>query len=121
MIRELITEVVIFICLAGGMVYIAQNWINTAKNIDVDSVINEVLPAIRSILLYLMSEAEEAWQDYEKSGAIKKSQVITMIYEKFPVLHKVADQDYVVEQISQMIENEMDELRTIMSKNIKSE
>ena len=61
-------------------------------------------------LLQLMSNAEITWSDYAKSGEIKKSEVISKIYSEFPILKEYINQDELIEIISKMIDDEMDNL-----------
>ena len=72
-----------------------------------------ILSVVKEELLKLMSDAEKEWKDYIKSGDIKKSQVIKVIYEKFPELATFADQDTIIAEITKIIDQidpTMDEL-----------
>lgn len=71
-----------------------------------------VLKVVKEEILKIMSDAEKDWDNYVKSGEIKKSQVINTIYEQFPALSSFANQDEIIKQISDMI----DEVKPTMDK-----
>ena len=75
--------------------------------------VEAALKVVKAELLKLMSDAEIEWQDFNKSGEIKKSQVISEIYKKFPFLAEYISQDELIEKIGEMIEEQkakMDEI-----------
>ena len=74
------------------------------------------------IILKLVSEAETDYEDIEHAGAIKRSQVFSYIYEKFPVLEKVISQDELTVWIDNQIDDALDTLRDILEeKEVSSE
>lgn len=78
--------------------------------------IEALLAVIKKEILAYMSEAEIDWMDVEKSGAIKKSQVISKIYEKYPALAEVVDQEKLIAQLEIIIEQTMAEMNSILNK-----
>ena len=67
--------------------------------------VNTALKAIKEELLKLMSDAEIEWEDYKKSGELKKSQVLKEIYSQFPFLATYIDQDTLVNKLYDKIPN----------------
>ena len=58
--------------------YINMN--NEEKEKEKEELKEETLKIVKTVLLKLMSEAEIEWNDFEKSGSIKRSQVIKELY-----------------------------------------
>lgn len=72
---------------------------------------------ISEIVLKLITDAEVDYKDWEKAGSIKRSQVIQKIFDEYPILAKVADQQEVVNWIDEMIDTSLKELRNIVAEN----
>lgn len=72
---------------------------------------------ISGIVLKLITDAEVDYKDWEKAGSIKRSQVIQKIFDEYPILAKVADQQEVVNWIDEMIDTSLKELRNIVAEN----
>ena len=72
---------------------------------------------IREVMLKKITTAEIDFAEWNKSGSIKRSQVIEEIYKQFPILSKVADQEAVVAWIDEEINNSLKTLRTVVKEN----
>lgn len=72
---------------------------------------------ISEIVLKLITDAEVDYKDWKKAGSIKRSQVIQKIFDEYPILAKVADQQEVVNWIDEMIDTSLKELRNIVAEN----
>lgn len=72
---------------------------------------------ISEIVLKLITDAEVDYKGWEKAGSIKRSQVIQKIFDEYPILAKVADQQEVVNWIDEMIDTSLKELRNIVAEN----
>lgn len=70
---------------------------------------------IKEVVLKLISDAEVDYEDWNKAGSIKRSQVISKIYEEYPILSKVADQNALTEWIDSVIDESLKTLREIVS------
>lgn len=68
---------------------------------------------IRETMLKLITEAEIDYQEFVKAGSVKRSQVISQIYERYPILSKVADQEELVEWLDETIDESLEEMRKI--------
>lgn len=71
---------------------------------------------LKEILLGMMTDAEEKYADWNKSGSIKRSQVIKEIFEKYPILSKIANQDDIIRWIDNEINQSLVTLQDIVNK-----
>ncbi len=69
---------------------------------------------IREIMLKMISDAECDYDEWNKSGAIKRSQVIKKIYEMYPILSKVVNQKELTEWIDAEIDDSLETLNDIV-------
>lgn len=72
---------------------------------------------IREIMLRLVTDAEEDYAQWIKSGAIKRSQVIEEIFVMYPVLSKVANQEEIIAWIDDTIDEALKTMRKIFEEN----
>ena len=102
----------IFLVLLGIFIFL-YNKITNYMKLTKEQKVEAALKVVKAELLKLMSDAEIEWQDFNKSGEIKKSQVISEIYKKFPFLAEYISQDELIEKIGELIEEQkakMDEI-----------
>ena len=76
---------------------------------------------IREVMLKKITTAEIDFAEWNKSGSIKRSQVIEEIYKQFPILSKMTDQEAVVAWIDEEINNSLKTLRTVVKENENKE
>lgn len=88
-------------------------YLSTSK----DAKITQAKRVIETIMLKLVTEAEEAYLDLKKSGAIKRSVVIAEIYEQFPILNKVIDQNALILWLDKQINIALETLRKTLEEN----
>ena len=93
--------------------YINMN--NEEKEKEKEEIKEETLKIVKTVLLKLMSEAEIEWNDFEKSGSIKRSQVIKELYNEFPILKEFTDQDKLLEIIDNMINEEKSKMDEVIN------
>lgn len=72
---------------------------------------------IQQSMLKFVTEAEIDYQEWISAGEIKRSQVINQIYEKYPLLAKVADQDKLIAWLDEIIDEALDTMRDIFEEN----
>ena len=72
---------------------------------------------ISQIILKKISDAEKDYEEWNKAGSIKRSQVIEQIYRDYPILEKVMSQDELIAWIDAEIDNALPTLREIVSNN----
>lgn len=72
---------------------------------------------LKETILKMITEAEINYEEWNKAGSIKRSQVIEEIYLEYPVLSKVADQNTLIQWIDEEIDNALKTLREIVALN----
>lgn len=75
---------------------------------------------IKSTILKWVSEAEIDYEDIVKAGEIKRSQVIQNIYNEYPVLSKIIDQEIIIAYIDECIDESLKTLREVIEINENS-
>lgn len=72
---------------------------------------------VQETMLKLITDAEIDWQDYKKSGSVKRAQVIEEIFEKYPILSKVTDQEALIAWIDETIDDALKTMREVFTEN----
>ncbi len=108
------TSLLICAGLIVGLVSKAIRFFNQSKDIRIAITKQQ----ISEIILKMITDAEVNYKDWEKSGSIKRSQVINEIYAKYPILSKAKSQKEVIDFIDTQIDNSLNELRKIIVENI---
>lgn len=72
---------------------------------------------VQETMLKLITDAEIDWQDYKKAGSVKRAQVIEEIFEKYPVLSKVTDQEALIAWIDETIDDALKTMREVFTEN----
>ena len=68
-------------------------------------------------ILKFITDAEVDYENWNKAGSVKRSQVIKQIYTEYPILSKVVDQEALIAWIDELINNALKELRKIVAEN----
>lgn len=68
-------------------------------------------------ILKFITDAEVDYENWNKAGSVKRSQVIQRIYTEYPILSKVVDQEALIIWIDDLINNALKELRKIVAEN----
>lgn len=68
---------------------------------------------IQETMLKLITDAEIDYLEWVKAGGIKRSQVIKQIFEMYPVLSNVTNQDELIAWIDEMIDESLKTMREI--------
>ena len=104
------TLVVVIIGLSIALYEKIKKYLQTSK----EEKIEMAKAALKENLLKYMADAEIEWSDYEKSGEIKRAQVISKIYEDYPILKEYLNQ----EELIKYIDSEIDKLKVTVDKVI---
>lgn len=72
---------------------------------------------IKEVILKLVSDAEVDYEEWNKAGSIKRSQVIEQIFSKYPILSKEMNQEELISWIDNVIDESLNTLRDIINKN----
>lgn len=83
-------------------------------NLSKEEKIEAAKKALDDVILDLISNAEFYWQNIAKSGQLKRSQVISKIYEMFPILKEYQDQEELIEHIDYLIDSYLPLLDSIL-------
>ena len=104
------SNIVLILISAVAVVISAKRFLKMSKKEKVEAA----LSIIKEELLHLMINAELDWLEIAKSGKLKKSQVISKIYEQFPFLQTFVDQKYLLNTIDLMIDEVKEELDKLL-------
>ena len=85
----------------------------TEKEEEQKRLVELALSKVKEIMPSLTARAEEGWNHLDKSGVIKRSEVINKIYEQYPILKEYYDQEYLTTQIDLIINEALKEIRNI--------
>lgn len=86
-------------------------------NMSDDEKITIAKKQLGETMLKLVTQAEQDYNAWVKAGAVKRAEVIDVIYQKYPILNRVADQDTLIAEIDKMIDEALVEMRKIISEN----
>lgn len=107
------TVILICIGLVIGLIERAKTYFKKSKEERYEIAKKQ----IKEIILKKITTAEIDFEEWKKSGAIKRSQVIEEIYAQYPILSKIADQESVVAWIDEEINNSLKTLRDVVKEN----
>lgn len=72
---------------------------------------------IQEVILRMVTDAEIDFEEWNKSGSIKRSQVIEEIFTNYPILSKAVSQEDIIAWIDEQIDSSLETLRDIINKN----
>lgn len=75
---------------------------------------------ISETMLKWVTEAEKDYRLWVSAGAIKRSQVIDQILDKYPILSKVTNQEEIIAWLDDTIDEALKIMRNIFEENAKS-
>lgn len=107
------TAIVVMVGLLIGVIKKIKDYI---KKTDEEKIALAKL-YIKQGLLKMITEAELDYEQWKNAGSIKRSQVVQEIYDRYPVLEKVADQQELLKWIDAEIDAALVILREIISSN----
>lgn len=76
---------------------------------------------ISETMLKWVTEAEKDYRLWISAGAIKRSQVIDQIFDKYPILSKVTDQEEIIVWLDKTIDEALKTMRKIFEENADRE
>lgn len=107
------TSILVCVGLVIGIVKKTRDYMSKSQDEKIDIAKKQ----IQTTILKMISDAEVDWQEWSKAGSIKRAQVIKQIYEEYPILSKVVDQEALTEWIDEQIDSALDTLRKIVKTN----
>ena len=111
---------VMLLVLTGTLISISR-LVSKYLALDNAEKIETAKKLIKEIMLKMITEAEIDFEEWNKSGSIKRSKVIAEIYDKYPILSKAASQEEVIAWIDSEINSSLKTLREILKENKKEE
>lgn len=104
----------ILVCI--GLVIIITNQVYKFLSKSKEEKIAIVKAQIKNILLKLVADAEMQYLDVSKAGAIKRAKVIKEIFEQYPILSKVVNQESLISWLDEEIDSALITLKDIINK-----
>ena len=111
---QIINENWVTICVIISLAISAFQKIKGFMNKSNEEKIAIAKKQIREIMLKMISDAECDYDEWNKSGKIKRSQVIKKIYEMYPILAKAVNQDELTAWIDAEIDASLGTLNTLI-------
>lgn len=110
MVNDNWTTIIIII----GLIIMLYKKIKDFVYLSEDEKIQAAKEQLQNIVLSLVSDAEIDYKDYAEAGAIKRSQVIDEIFDKYPILSKVTDQEELLAYIDNLIDEALETVREVV-------
>ena len=107
------TTIIIIIGLCVSLYVKIKNYLNKSTEERI-SIAKEQL---KQVILKMITDAEEDYENWNKAGSVKRSQVIKEIFEKYPILSRVVDQTTLIEWIDTEIDYSLKILKKIVQQN----
>lgn len=107
------TTILVCAGLIVGIVKKTQDYLSKSD----DEKIKIAKAQIKQVILKKISDAEVDYEEWNKAGSIKRSQVIAEIYREYPILSKVVDQTELTKYIDDAIDDALVELRKVIDSN----
>lgn len=114
-----LNENYVYLLVCIGLIVLLVNKVKAFLSKSDEDKIEYALSTIKEIMLKYVTEAEIEYTDMKGAGSIKRAQVINQMYQQFPILAKVADQQKVIEMIDAAIDEALPTLREIIKENNK--
>lgn len=111
------TSIVVLIGLLVGLYIKIKNFVSKSD----EERIEFVKVQIKEGMLKMITDAEINFESWNKAGSIKRSQVIKQIYDQYPILSKIVDQEAFIQWVDTEINNSLKTLREIVNNNGKEE
>lgn len=108
------TAIIIIIGLATAIVKKVREFLSKSE----DERIEIAKKQIEEIMLKLTTDAENDYKTWVDAGAIKRSQVINQIFEMYPILSRVANQEELIFWIDCVIDEALEIMRDVFSKQV---
>ena len=116
---ELINQNWTLITVIIGLGVLAFKKVKNYLSLSEQEKIDLAIGRIRVVALKMVTDAEFTYEDWIKAGAIKRSEVINEIFEKYPILNNVTDQESLIETLDDIIDEALVEMRKIIEENVK--
>ena len=99
-----------------GLILMLWKKIENYNKLSTEEKIAIAKRQIQERMLKLISDAEENYEDWAKAGEIKRAEVIARIYDEYPILSSVINQDELIAWIDEQIDAALPTLRDLWEK-----
>ena len=106
------TAIIIILGLATAIAKKSKEFFNKSD----DEKISIAKKQIQEVMLKLITDAETDYLEWIDAGAVKRSQVINKVFEMYPVLSKVSNQEELIVWIDDVIDDSLKTMREIFEK-----
>ena len=106
------TTILVILGLSVGIVQKIQDYLTKSD----EEKIEIAKAQIKETLLTLVSDAEMDYGEWNKTGSIKRSQVINELFDKYPVLSRALNQKELIQWMDHEIDSSLQTLRGIIDK-----
>ena len=106
------TTILVILGLSVGIVQKIQDYWTKSD----EEKIEIAKAQIKETLLTLVSDAEMDYGEWNKTGSIKRSQVINQLFDKYPVLSRALNQKELIQWMDHEIDSSLQTLRGIIDK-----
>ena len=106
-------NIVVIICLIVAIVKAAISFCNKSD----EEKIAIVQKQIKEIILKLVTDAEIDYMEWVKAGEIKRAQVIDRIFDMYPILSTIINQEDVINWLDKIIDESLKIMRDIFTHN----
>lgn len=107
------TQIIICIGIAIALYKKAKAYLSKST----DEKVAIAMKQIKVKMLELVTQAELDYETWVKAGEIKRSQVIGEIFEMYPILNRVTDQETLIAELDEYIKKALVTMREVFSEN----
>lgn len=118
---DLINQNWTLITVVAGLGILVYKKIKNYLSLSDQEKIDLALKQIRITALKMVTDAEDEYANLVKAGEIKRAEVIDVIFEKYPILNKVTDQETLIKMLDDIIDEALITMRKVIEENTKTE
>lgn len=111
------TSLIIVLVLIIGIYNKVEKWLKKSEQekAEIEStLIESTKEVLKNYVMTLVAQAEIDWSEVSGAGAIKRSEVISQIYQDYPILLNVVQKDKLIEYIDELIEEALIIVRNVI-------
>ena len=105
-----------FIVIIIGLLLILYKKIKSYLKLSTDEKINAALVAIKNTIIGKMVSSQIDWHGIKDAGSIKRAEVISKIYDEYPILKTYVNQEELLEKIDKIIDDALKEVKDLAEK-----
>lgn len=118
---ELINENWTLITVIIGLGILVFKKVKNYSQLSDEEKVALALKQIRITALKMVTDAENDYKNWIKAGSIKRAEVMNKIFEKYPILNKVTDQETLIATLDKIIDDALEEMRKVIENNTQTD